>query len=301
MSIRPIYLKTLEKGVLLQKVEEAKRHITNCNLCPHKCGVNRMEEVGVCKASNRAVVSSYGPHIGEERVLVGQRGSGTVFFGYCNMSCVYCQNYEISVHGDGEVVSNERLAQMMLALQNDYGCHNINLVTPTHFSPNILEAIYLAAQSGLKLPIVYNCGGYESVDTLKLLEGVVDIYMPDFKYSSAKFGKRYSKVLDYPNRAKEALREMDRQVGGLKVDARNVAYRGLLIRHLMLPGGLEDTKGVLEFIKGELSSDVLVNLMGQYYPSHKAFEYKEIAERLNMVEYREACAYGEKIGLRMIK
>lgn len=301
MTKESSYLKTLEKGKLLEKVEEAKRHITNCELCPHKCGVNRIEEVGICKANDRAIVSSYGAHLGEERVLVGQRGSGTIFFGYCNLSCVYCQNYEISVYGEGDIVSNERLAQMMLTLQNDYGCHNINLVTPTHFVPNILEAVYLAAKSGLKVPIVYNCGGYESVETLKLLEGVIDIYMPDFKYSSAEFGGRYSKVKDYPKRAKESLKEMDRQVGGLKVDSKNIAYRGLLIRHLMLPGGLEDTKGVLEFIKMELSPDVLVNLMSQYYPSHKAFEYKEIAKRLDLIEYKEAYNYGKELGLRLIK
>ena len=300
MCIKPCYLKTLEKGVLLQKVEEAEKHITNCNLCPHKCGVNRLEEVGICKANHRALVSSYGPNLGEERVLVGQRGSGTIFFGYCNLSCVYCQNYEISVHGEGDIVSNETLAQIMLTLQNDYGCHNINLVTPTHFVPNILEAIYLAAQSGLKIPIVYNCGGYECVETLRLLDGVINIYMPDFKYASAEFGQRYSKVPDYPKRAKEALKEMDKQVGGLKVDSKNSAYRGLLIRHLMLPGGLEDTKEVLGFIKKELSSDVLVNLMNQYYPSHKAFEYKEIAKRLDLIEYKEAYSYGEKLGLRLI-
>ena len=229
MTKESSYLKTLEKGKLLEKVEEAKRHITNCELCPHKCGVNRIEEVGICKANDRAIVSSYGPHLGEERVLVGQRGSGTIFFGYCNLSCVYCQNYQISVCGEGDTVSNERLAQMMLALQNDYGCHNINLVTPTHFVPNILDAIYIAAQSGLKIPIVYNCGGYESVETLKLLEGVIDIYMPDFKYSSAEFGERYSKVKDYPKRAKESLKEMDRQVGGLKVDSKNIAYHGRTI------------------------------------------------------------------------
>ncbi|MDD2551453.1 MAG: hypothetical protein PHO84_03585 [Dysgonamonadaceae bacterium] len=301
MSIEPNYLKTLEKGDLSKKVEEAKKHITNCNLCPHKCGVNRIEEVGMCKANHRAIVSSYGPHLGEERVLVGQRGSGTIFFGYCNMSCVYCQNYELSAYGEGKIVSNEKLAQMMLSLQNHYDCHNINLVTPTHFVPNILEAICLAAQSGLKLPIVYNSGGYESLETLRLLEGVIDIYMPDFKYSSTESGKRYSKVSDYPKRAKEALKEMDRQVGGLKVDSRNIAYRGLLIRHLMLPGGLEDTKGVIEFIKKELSSDVLVNLMNQYHPTHKAFEYKEIDKRLGFMEHKEAYDYGKKLGLRLAK
>lgn len=299
MALKPNYIKLLEKGALLKKVKEAQKHITHCNLCPHECGVNRKEEVGICQGSHRAIISSYGPHLGEEKVLVGYKGSGTMFFGYCNMSCVFCQNYEISAYGEGDVVSNEKLAEMMLSLQNHAGCHNINLVTPTHYVPNILDAIYLAAQKGLELPIAYNTGGYESVDTLKILDGVIDIYMPDFKYSSTKSGERYSKVSDYPKRAKEALREMDRQVGGLKTDSRGIAYKGLLIRHLMLPGGLEETKEILEFIKEELSSDVLVNLMDQYIPRYKAFEYQEIAKRLDFVEYKQAYTYGKELGLRL--
>lgn len=298
MSLKPNYINLLQNGELFKKVEEAKKHLNNCNLCPHKCGVDRTKEVGVCKSRDKVIISSYGPHLGEESVLVGNRGSGTIFFGHCNMSCIFCQNYKISFYGEGDIVSDEVLSDIMLSLQNDYNCHNINLVTPTHFVPNILEAIYLAAKKGLKLPIVYNTGGYESLDTLKILEGVIDIYMPDFKYNSSELGKRYSKVSNYPQIAKKALKEMDRQVGGLKTDNRNIAYRGLLIRHLMLPGGLEDTKKILEFIKDELSSDVLVNLMNQYRPSYKAFEYKEIAKKLSLKEYREACKYGEKLGLR---
>lgn len=300
MSTKPIYVALLENGKLLEKVEAAKKHITNCNLCPHQCGVNRKKEVGVCKAGDKAIVASYGPHIGEERVLVGRQGSGTIFFGYCNLSCVYCQNYEISAHGKGEVVSNEQLANMMLTLQNNYGCHNINLVTPTHFVANIVEAVYIAAKKGLTLPIVYNCGGYECVETLQLLEGIVAIYMPDFKYASDERGKKYSKVSDYAKRAKEGLREMDRQVGGLQVDANNIAYRGLLIRHLMLPGGLDDTKEVLEFIHKELSSTTLVNLMAQYYPCHKAYEYKELGRRLDRMEYEEAYKYAKGLRLRLV-
>ncbi len=299
MIFKPNYIKLLEKGDLFKKVKEAQKHSNHCTLCPHACGINRREEVGICRADHRVIVSNFAPHLGEERVLVGDKGSGTIFFGYCNMSCVFCQNYEISSYGKGDMVSNEKLAEMMLALQNHYGCHNINLVTPTHYVFNILEAIYFAAQKGLELPIVYNCGGYESVDTLKILDGVIDIYMPDFKYNSTEFGKRYSKVPDYPERAKKALLEMDRQVGGLKTDHRKIAYKGLLIRHLMLPGGLEDTKGVLEFMKEELSSDVLVNLMDQYHPSHKAFEYKEIAKRLDFMEYKQAYHYGKSLGLRL--
>lgn len=300
MSLPPNYVALLENGKLLEKVEAANKHITNCNLCPHQCGVNRKKEVGVCKAGDEAIVASYGPHIGEERVLVGRHGSGTVFFGYCNLSCVYCQNHDISAHGKGEVVSNEQLANMMLALQNNYGCHNINLVTPTHFVANIVEAVYIAAKKGLRLPIVYNCGGYECVETLQLLEGIVAIYMPDFKYASDERGKKYSKVADYAKRTKEGLREMDRQVGGLQVDANNIAYKGLLIRHLMLPGGLADTKKVLEFIHTELSPNALVNLMEQYYPCHKAYEYKELSRRLDRMEYEEAYKYGKDLGLRLV-
>lgn len=300
MSLKPNYVKLLHNGLLSKKVKEAQKHITNCELCPHKCGVNRINEIGRCRASHRATVSSYGPHLGEESVLVGDKGSGTIFFAHCNMSCVFCQNYEISIYGEGNTVSNEALSNMMLSLQNDYACHNINLVTPTHFIPNILEAIYLAAEKGLELPILYNTSGYENVDTLKILDGVVDIYLPDFKYSSTESGERYSKVADYPINAKKALKEMDKQVGGLKTDHRNIAYRGLLIRHLMLPGGLEDTKEVLDFIKDELSSDVLVNLMDQYTPCYKAFEYKEIAKRLDSSEYEQAYEYAKQLGLRLI-
>ena len=297
MTLKTNYIELLKNGGLSKKVKEAQKHITHCNLCPHKCGVNRKEELGVCQGCYKAIVSSYGPHFGEESVLVGSRGSGTIFFGYCNMKCVFCQNYELSHHGQGEIVSNERLAEIMLLLQNHYGCHNINLVTPTHYIPNILEAIFLAAEKGLKLPIVYNTGGYESLATLKILEGVIDIYMPDFKYAYTESGKRYSKIVDYPKRVKEALREMDRQVGGLKTDNRGIAYRGLMIRHLMLPGGLEETKEVLNFIKEELSSGVLVNLMDQYTPRYKAFEYEEIAKRVKYKEYKQAYSYGEKLGL----
>lgn len=300
MNFKASYLKMLESGDLLERIEEAKKYFDNCKLCPHRCLVNRKEEVGVCGAGNQSIVAGYGPHLGEESVLVGDRGSGTIFFGYCNMSCVYCQNYEISFYGRGDIVSVERLADIMLHLQNHHGCHNINLVTPTHFITNILEALYLAAQKGLNLPLVYNTGGYESVEVLKILEGVVDIYMPDFKYSSIEFGKRYSKLADYSEKVKKALIEMDRQVGGLKTDSKGLAYRGLLIRHLVLPGGFEDTKGVLNFIKEELSSDVLVNLMDQYHPSYKAFEYKEISKTLDYKEYRQAYRYGKSLSLRLV-
>ncbi len=299
MKDGPGYLKLLASGELNRRVAEAKKHMTECNLCPHECGINRKEKIGFCRASDQVIVASYGPHFGEESVLVGTRGSGTIFFAYCNMSCVFCQNCELSFGGEGELISNSELAGIMLKLQNVYNCHNVNLVTPTHFVPNILEALALAAEQGLSLPLVYNCGGYEKLDTLHLLEDVVDIYMPDFKYHYSERGERYSRVKDYPARVKQALNEMDRQVGGLKTDADGIAYRGLLIRHLVMPGGLEDTKEVLKFIRQELSPDCLVNLMEQYYPAHEAHKYEEISRRLTRQEYREALAFAKDLELRL--
>ena len=299
-SRNPAYLRLFECGELINKINKAKEHLTECRLCPHECGVDRTEQSGFCRAGDKAVVASYGSHFGEEAPLVGRNGSGTIFFGYCNMRCVFCQNYELSHGGEGEAVTNEELAQIMLILQNNYKCHNINLVTPTHFVPNILEALYIAVQKGFNLPIVYNCGGYESIETLKLLDGIVDIYMPDFKYHTDERGIKYFRVRDYPKYVKNALKEMDRQVGGLKVDDMGVACRGLLIRHLVMPGGLEDTSEILKFIKEELAPDCLVNLMDQYRPHYHAYKYKEIARRLTMQEYREALVYAKKLGLRLV-
>lgn len=295
----PIYIKTLAKGKLKKKIIEAEKHLTECNLCPHNCGVNRQEKLGFCRATDKVVISNYGPHFGEEAPLTGRNGSGTIFFGYCTMRCVFCQNCELSFGGEGEIVPNEDLAEIMLELQNYYKCHNINLVTPTHFVANILEAVFLAAGKGLRIPLVYNCGGYEKMETLAMLDGVVDIYMPDFKYHLEERGVKYSGVKGYPVLVKKALKEMDRQVGGLKINEQGIAYRGLLIRHLMMPGGLEDTKEVLMFIKQQLSPDCLVNLMSQYYPAHQAYKYEELSEKLNPKEYREALKYAKELGLRL--
>lgn len=299
MGIQPSYVQLYQDGTLLERVRKAQEHITSCHLCPHECGADRTEKKGFCQAGDKAIVSSFGPHLGEESVLVGRHGSGTIFFGHCNLRCVFCQNWELSFGGEGRPVSNKELAEIMLVIQNHYKCHNINLVTPTHFVPNILEALYLAVKQGLHLPIVYNCGGYEKLETLGLLDGIIDIYMPDFKYAAAERGQKYSQAADYPNKAKLSLKEMDRQVGALKVNTQGTAYRGLLVRHLMLPGGLEDTKKVLKFIKEELSPDCLVNLMSQYYPSHKAFQYPELSQRLNASEYREALRFARDLGLRL--
>lgn len=299
VTFEPSYIKLFKKGQLNKRATEAKKHLTQCNLCPHQCGIDRTLELGFCRAADKVLISSYGPHFGEEVPLVGENGSGTIFFGYCNMQCVFCQNCELSFGGEGEIISNEALAQIMLKLQDYYHCHNINLVTPTHFVPNILEALSLAVEQGLKLPLVYNCGGYERLETLVLLDGIIDIYMPDFKYHLTEKGAKYSKVRDYPDKVKKALKEMDRQVGGLKLDQRDIAYQGLIVRHLMMPGGLEDTKGVLSFIKEELSPDCLVNLMDQYYPAHQAYQFEEISKKLTAREYKEALTFAEKLGLRL--
>ena len=295
----PSYI-CLPENELRERIKKAQTHLTECRLCPHECGINRKREAGFCQASDKAVISSYGPHFGEEPALVGRNGSGTIFFAYCNMRCVFCQNYELSFGGEGEVISDAELADIMLTLQEEYRCHNINLVTPTHFVPNILASLALAKAKGLKLPLVYNCGGYERIETLLLLDGLVDIYMPDFKYTIQRKGEKYSAVKDYPERVRETLREMDRQVGGLQTDSEGIAWRGLLIRHLVMPGGTDDTRGVLKFISEELSSDCMVNLMEQYYPAHRAIEYKELSRALTPEEYNKALNYARELGLRLV-
>ncbi len=293
----PGYLRLYRSGELERRAAEAARHEKSCNLCPHNCSIDRRKDLGFCRATHRVVLSSYGPHYGEEAPLVGRRGSGTIFFGYCNLRCVFCQNCELSFGGEGRIVSEDTLAGVMVRLQEEYRCHNINLVTPTHFVPNILKALITAVRKGLHLPLVYNCGGYEKLSTLHLLEGVVDIYMPDFKYDLPKRAEAYSRAGDYPERVKEALKEMDRQVGGLKLDSRGIAYRGLLIRHLMLPGGLEDTKNILRFLKEELSPNCLVNLMDQYYPAHEAHKFPELMTGIDPADFRKARAYARELGL----
>lgn len=298
VQYKPCYLQ-LKKEEFDEKIEAGKKHLTQCTLCPRECGVDRTKELGYCQAGVEVKVSSFGPHFGEERELVGRRGSGTIFFGHCNLRCVYCQNHQLSFGGEGSKYSVEQLAEMMLIVQDYYLCSNINLVSPTHYVPQILEVVYLASQKGLELPIVYNCGGYEKVDTLKLLDGVVDIYMPDLKYYSREWGKRYSDAPDYFERASQAVLEMDRQVGALKLNEQGLAYRGLLIRHLILPGGLVETKEVLKFVKNKLSPGVLLNLMDQYYPSHKAFRYTELSRRITRKEYNDAVRYAQLLGLRL--
>lgn len=298
---QPAYYQSLKEGLLDEKIQAGEEHMTACYLCPHQCGLDRREGQGICQAPDQAIVASHGPHFGEEAPLVGRNGSGTIFFGHCNLKCVFCQNHDLSFQGRGVSMTSEELAEVMLNLQNRYRCHNINLVTPTHFVPSIIKGVALAAEQGLQLPLVYNCGGYESLDTLALLDGIVDIYMPDFKYSDPDRGLKYSQVQDYPQKAMAALKEMDRQVGGLVTDARGIARRGLLIRHLMLPGGLEDTIQVLNFIKEELSPHCLVNLMDQYYPAHQAHLHPELRKRLSRQEFQTAYSHAKKLGLRLAR
>lgn len=271
-----------------------------CRLCPRRCGVNRLEgETGFCRTGAKPVISSWGPHFGEERPLVGRYGSGTIFFTYCNLGCIYCQNWTISHLGEGEETTVERLSSIMLMLQSQ-GCHNINLVTPTHQTPMIVEALLIAKEKGLEIPIVYNCGGYESLETLKLLEGIIDIYMPDIKYMSEEYAKRYSFAPDYPEVVKVAVKEMHRQVGDLRIDKRGIAVRGLLVRHLVLPNNIAGTEEVVRFIAEEISKDTYVNIMDQYRPCYKAYEHPELSRRISRKEYDDAIKSALRAGLRRI-
>jgi putative pyruvate formate lyase activating enzyme len=284
--VYPSYL-SLTEGQWKERIERALSLLESCEVCPHRCGVNRLKgELGFCKTGKNAIVDSYFPHRGEEKPIRGYRGSGTVFFSYCNMRCVYCQNYQISQLGEGREVSPEELAKIFLELQA-MGCHNLNLVTPSHVVPQILSALYLAVQKGFKLPIVYNTSSFDSLESLRLLEGIVDIYLADLKYADREVARRYSKVKNYPEIATAAIREMYRQVGDLILDERGIALRGVLIRHLVLPNGLAGTEKVAEFL-GSLSKNTAVNVMDQYYPSYMAWKYPELSRRITQREYHQA-------------
>jgi putative pyruvate formate lyase activating enzyme len=266
----PAYLETHRQGLLTKKIAAAYDILNQCTLCPHNCRVNRHHgELGICRTGDQPVVSSYGPHFGEENPLVGRHGSGTIFFTHCNLFCVFCQNWDISHGGEGEEITAKDLAAIMVHLQQR-GCHNINFVTPSHQVFQILEALPPAIEAGLNVPLVYNSGGYDAVETLRILDGVVDIYMPDFKFWDPEVSGRLCAAQDYPARAREALKEMHRQVGDLVTDDQGVAHRGLLVRHLVLPGNLAGTREVMEFLATALSPNTYVNVMGQYRPCGEA-------------------------------
>lgn len=290
-------MEAASRGLLDEKIEELERLLSPCMLCPRKCRAQRMAgELGYCRAPYGLVLSSAFPHFGEESPLVGRHGSGTIFLSHCNLKCVFCQNHEISIGGEGEACSYRTAAGLMLHLQ-ERGCHNINLVTPTHYVPQILKALSLAAEEGLTIPLVYNCGGYESLDVIRLLEGIVDIYMPDIKFLDPRLSGRYCRAEDYPGVVREAVREMQRQVGDLVLDEEGVAARGLLIRHLVMPSCEEDSKAVLRFVRDEVSAGAYVNVMAQYHPCHRASLFPEINGRPSREAFREVVEFGRAIGL----
>jgi len=295
--MHPAYLSAYQEGILKNKAKEASRLLTSCNICPRQCNVNRLKgELGFCKTGAKPKVYSFLPHHGEEPPISGSRGSGTIFFSHCNMSCLYCQNYEFSQSGEGREVEVEELAEFMLHLEG-LGCHNINLVTPTHVLPQILEALNLAVAKGLKIPLVYNTSGYESARMIKMLDGIMDIYLADMRYADNAMGIRYSCVPDYPQYNREAVKEMHRQVGIADIDNRGIIKRGLVIRHLVLPNNISGTEKIMKFIAAELSPDTYVSLMSQYLPCYRAFKFKEISRRPTKEEYRAAEEAMHKYGL----
>jgi putative pyruvate formate lyase activating enzyme len=294
----PSYLKLHRDGTLARRAKELTEYYTNCRLCPRDCRVDRTKgQVGKCQAPAAVKVSSAFPHFGEEPELVGRSGSGTIFFSHCGLRCVYCQNFDISIEGTGVTITERRLAETMLKMQS-MGCHNVNLVTPTHYLPSILKALNLAVPLGLKIPLVYNTSGFEYPEIIEKLEGVVDIYLPDFKYADPAMAARYSsEAYSYPYYARLSLKEMFRQVGILSEQPRGIARRGLMIRHLVLPNRVSGTREILKFVAEELDKGCYVNIMRQYRPEHRARDFPQISRRLTASEYAEALKWAKELGL----
>ncbi|MCP4690164.1 MAG: radical SAM protein [Desulfobacterales bacterium] len=297
-EFRPAYERLEREGKLLERIEEARAMLEECRLCPRECGVNRLDgEKGFCRAPTRLVTHSAQPHFGEEKSLVGERGSGTIFFSNCNLRCVFCQNWPISHMGYGKEMGDEELADMMIHLQ-EIGCHNINVVTPTHVMPNILNATRMALKKGLRAPLVYNTSGYERFEIMKMLDGIVDIYLPDMKFMNPENAAKYSPgASDYPEMAKRAVLEMHRQVGVHKVNDRGVAIRGLMIRHLVMPHRVAGTEAFVKWVAQNLPKTTYVNIMSQYHVDYKASEYPKIWRRITVAEYLEAMNWAEIHGL----
>jgi putative pyruvate formate lyase activating enzyme len=291
------YLQAHRGGLFPERIEKAWAILESCTLCPRACRINRLKgELGTCRAGSRPEVSSHSPHFGEERPLVGLHGSGTIFLTHCNLRCRFCQNYSISHLGEGQEVSFERLGRMMIELQ-DLGCHNINFVTPTHFVPQILKALPEAVDHGLRVPLVYNSSGYDSAAVLDLLDGIFDIYMPDFKFALPGPAREYCQAPDYPEAARSAIKTMHRQVGDLVLDERGIARRGLLVRHLVLPKGLAGTDEVVRFLAEEISPHTYVNIMDQYFPCGDIPARSPLGRRTNGEEYQEAVRLALAAGL----
>lgn len=296
---RPAYLNLEEKGKLRGRVEQAYQRLAKCDLCPHRCGVDRLRgEKGFCNAPDKAVVSSYNPHYGEELPLVGSNGSGTIFFANCNLRCVFCQNWPIAHQGRGRQVNDQELAEMMLNLQRR-GCHNINLVTPTHVVPNALAATRIALKKGLKIPLCYNTGGYDSIETIRLLDGIVDIYLPDLKFMDGERANKYvfTGARDYPEKAQESIIEMHRQVGDLVTDEDGVALKGVMLRHLVMPNRVSGARELVKWVAENLSTGTYLNLMSQYRVEHKAYEYEKISRAVSQEEFAEAVKWAKEAGL----
>jgi len=295
----PAYIQAHESGLLAERSEGLWRRMAACDLCPRSCGLDRTrDELGFCRTGRRPVVSSFSPHFGEETPLVGRGGSGTIFFTHCNLGCLFCQNEDISLRGRGQPVGLDDLAAMMLDLQAR-GCHNINFVTPSHVTAHILAALPLAVEGGLRVPLVYNCGGYESLETIKALDGVIDIYMPDFKFADSQVADRLAGAPDYPERARAALAEMHRQVGDLAIDGKGLAQRGLLVRHLVLPNRLAGSRQVFEFLAG-LSPQTYTNVMAQYRPCARAGQEPDLNRMIEPEEHLEAVTWALEAGLRRL-
>ena len=299
-TTQPAYLNLFHNGELERRVQSAYEGLEACKVCPHRCGVNRLAgELGVCKTGEKAQVSSYGPHPGEERPISGRRGSGTIFFARCNLRCVFCQNADISQLQYGREYETDELAAVMLELQA-MGCHNINLVSPSHVVPQILAAVLIAARSGLTLPLVYNTGGYDSLETLSWLDGVVDIYMPDMKFGDEDTARKYSLIPNYPEINQRAVLEMQRQVGDLEISEKGIAIRGLLVRHLVLPNGLANSEAILRFLAQEVSPNVVLNIMAQYHPAFKADKFPLLNRRIKPNEYRRVVDLAKELGLAQV-
>lgn len=294
----PAYLRLYESGKLKKRIDQAYNILKNCILCPNQCKINRFQEQGFCRSRDLPQVSSFNPHHGEEPPVSGIYGSGTVFFTNCTMKCVFCQNYPISQLGTGKTILVEELAETFLYLQQKK-CHNLNLVTPTHFMPQFLKALYLAVQKGFHLPVVYNTNGYETLQALKLLDNIVDIYLPDMKYGSDENAFQYSGVKNYVRYNQKAIKEMYRQAGDLQTDRDGIAVRGVIIRHLVLPYNLADSKKILDFLK-ELSLTITIGIMAQYFPAYKAVDDRKLKYRITREEYQEIVDYAVHLGLKNI-
>ena len=293
----PSYIDNYQSGLVEERIYKLLSVLNSCTLCPHECRVNRLKgEKGICQASDKISVSSAFPHFGEEPPLVGRRGSGTIFFANCNLRCAFCQNHDISHQNNGSETTPEGLAELMLYLQG-IGCLNINFVTPTHYATQIVQALSIALEMGLNIPLVWNCSGYDSLDVIKLLDGIVDIYMPDVKFGDIENAKHLTTAHNYFENAKPVLKEMYRQVGDLELDGNGIGVKGLLVRHLVIPNDSAGSKNILKFIAEEVSQHTYINIMEQYHPAFQTFKHPGINRRITLDEYNEVLQYAREVGL----